>query len=458
MSREAYEELLMSPVGALTRFRDADGRPLCGEALITDPEFRASLELRRCPYAGSRKHHERPMNVSALKQMTRNWDEALATVKTLCGAFGPGTGQPELMRVAWAAVCLPLYLLHREAAPMQDGQVPGFVSGLHKASIDIATAVQLMLVRARSGDAPAGEGGPAGVLDFVEREGLLVGALGVCAGPPHMIHELVAAMAGTPVASVGEDVEWKVLAELGELTGLVRYVDAVLEMMAARHLIGATIRRQSDALCARADELAERSPEMSERCAQLREAVVKHPVPTRPSEIIQRQDRWLRELPAPRWTPFLDEVERAGMALTPSGARLLRVELIDRMRGQLAPLGGAAGGDSVEVRRVLQLAGAAVVKDEAAPLIAEALVASARLWQLALRFFSATETAIAEALGTPGAAPAALTQDDLCRVFGPSPARYLGELIDLEVDVSTEQILYSRRREPSRRALATTHP
>lgn len=455
MSREAYEELLMSPVGALTRFHDADGRPLCGEALITDPEFRASLELRRCPYAGSRKQHERPMNVSALKQMTRSWDEALATVALLCQAFGPGTGQPELMRIAWAAVCLPLYLLHRAEAPMQDGQVPGFVSGLHKASIDIATAVQLMLVRARSGDAGTpSEVRPGSVLDFVEQEGLLIGALGVCAGPPHMINELVVAMSSPEGGDEASDaLEAKTRAELGELGGLVRYVDALLEMMAARHLIGATIRRHSDALCARAVELAERAPASAERCARLRETVEQHPVPTRPSEIIQRQDRWLRELPAPRWTKFLDEVERAGMALTPSGARLLRVELLDRMRGQ------GSGGDSVEVRRVLQLAGAAVAKDdEAAPMIAEALVASARLWQLALRFFSATETAIAAALGSSEIGRPALTQDDLCRVFGPSPARYLGELIDLEVDVSTEQILYSRRREPSRRALATTHP
>ena len=49
-ARSEYEELLLSPVGALARYRDADGRPLCGEAIASDPEFRSQLELRRCPY------------------------------------------------------------------------------------------------------------------------------------------------------------------------------------------------------------------------------------------------------------------------------------------------------------------------------------------------------------------------------------------------------------------------
>ncbi len=51
--RPAYEELLLSPVGALARYRDADGRPLCGEAIIsTTRSFGASSSSGAVPIHG----------------------------------------------------------------------------------------------------------------------------------------------------------------------------------------------------------------------------------------------------------------------------------------------------------------------------------------------------------------------------------------------------------------------
>lgn len=475
-SRMAYEELLLSPVGALTRYRDADGRPLCGEALIDEPSFRASLELKRCPYAGSRKHHELPMNVSALKQMTRNWDDALGTARLLgrmlvgqrgliseasevseAGATsGAPRGPVHLMRVAYAAVCLPLYLLYRGQGPMLDGAVPGFVSGLHKASIDIATGAQLLLVLSHSGERWDGT-----LHQFIEHQRLLIGGIGVCAGPPHMIDEIVAVMSNDPAAeaqALGKDSAGAEDA-LGELGGMTGYADAVLEIVAARHLIGAYLRRRMDALVAASAALAEAQPELPEpselraRHQRLADAVARHPVPTRPSEIIQRQERALRQLPPEAFAALLDAVAQSRGALTTSSAA--GAALVAHARG------GAP--DPAAVSRVLQLAGAgAGERVSASPVdawlttVAEAIVDVARLEQLAIAALAETEAAIERSLGRSlgrGAAeqaPAHLTSDELARVFGVSPVRYLGELLELHVEVTAEHVSYSRRRESSR--------
>lgn len=442
MTRMAYEELLLSPVGALTRYRDADARPLCGEAIVTDPEFRAQLELKRCPYAGTRKHHPLPMNVSALKQMTRNWSEVLGTARLLGHALGGTTiagpsATARLMRIAYGAMCLPLYLLYRATSPMRDGEVPGFVSGLHKASIDIATGAQLMVLLAHRGDVSTGS-----LLEFVEHEGLFIGAAGVCAGPPHMISELVDAMTGNHAAPAERE---GVERALGDLTGLVGYVDALLELTVARQIIGAYIRRRVDALIIRCASIAAADPGVPgvhDLNARLSDAVARHPVPTRPSEIIQRQDRVLRELPAAAYDALIAMVERGRAALTPSGTHAAGVELLAHARRGAPP-------DRAEVSRVIQLAGRPA-DDPWTTEIAEAIVDAARLEQLALAFYSSIEVTIGRALGR-SAPSSPLVSEQLARVFGTSPARYLGHLIEIDVAISDGQTAYSRRYEGSRR-------
>jgi hypothetical protein len=436
----AYEELLLSPVGALTRYRDADARPLCGEAIVTDPEFRAQLELKRCPYAGTRKHHPLPMNVSALKQMTRHWSDVLGTARLLGHALGGATtagpsATARLMRVAYGAMCLPLYLLYRATSPMRDGEVPGFVSGLHKASIDIATGAQLMLLLAHGGDISTGS-----LLELVEHEGLLIGAAGVCAGPPHMINELLDAMTGSHAAPSAD--RGLVERALGDLTGLVGYVDALLELTVARQIIGAYIRRRVDALVIRCASIAATDPGVRELNARLGDAAARHPVPTRPSEIIQRQDRVLREMPAAVYDALIAVVEHGRAVLTPSGADAAGAELLAHARRSAPP-------DRAEVSRVIQLA-ERPADDPWTTEIAEAIVDSARLEQLALAFYSSIEATIGRALGR-SAPSTPLTSEQLARVFGTSPARYLGHLIEIDVAISDRQTVYSRRYEGSRR-------
>lgn len=473
--RMAYEELLLSPVGALTRYHDADGRPLCGEALIDDPAFRASLELRRCPYAGSRKHHELPMNVSALKQMTKNWENALGTARLLgrlithgAAAGAGGSDEPRgtlhLMRVAYACVALPLFLLYREHAPMPDRGVPGAVSGLHKASIDIATGAQLLLVLSYSG-----EPWPGTLHEFIEHHKLLIGSIGVCAGPPHMIDEIAAVMSND-VSAPATDTGYAERT-LGELGGVVGYADAVLEVVVIRHLLGAYVRRRIDRLLHDTEQLLrgqEARPEhagMRVLQEQLRATVARHPVPTRPSEIIQRQDQVIRHLPAHAYDALLAAVESGRRAL--STASVAGGELLAHARRSKA--------DPSDIARVVGLAGSPGLASRglAEPwlaAVAEALVDTATLEHLALDALAELEHVIVRSLaGRPvgGGAIAGtwldgdrvprLTSEELGRVFGVSPVRYLGELLGVDVEVTAEQITYSRRREGSRAVANHSH-
>lgn len=480
--RMAYEELLLSPVGALTRYRDADGRPLCGEALIDDPEFRASLELRRCPYVGSRKHHELPMNVSALKQMTKSWDDALGTARLLGklltnGAASGGGGDDEprgtlhLMRVAYACVCLPLFLLYREEEPMPDRGVPGFVSGLHKASIDIATGAQLLLVLSYSG-----EPWPGTLHQFIEHHKLLIGSIGVCAGPPHMIDEIAAVMANEPNAPATKAAE---LADaermLGDLRGVVGYADAVMEIVVIRHLLGAYVRRRIDQLVKDTSQLIAAEPARAEESgvralqARLVETIARHPVPTRPSEIIQRQDQVIRQLPPAAYEALLDSVEAGHRALSTfsvAGSELLAHARRSKADPDDIPRVVKLVGDRLELEAALRDAPAAEAWLTA---VAEALVDTATLEHLALDAIAEVEYAIVRSLGGRALGGAAsshwmdgdrvprLASEDLGRVIGVSPVRYLGELLGVDVEVSSEQITYSRRREGSRAEANHSH-
>lgn len=443
MSRAPHEELLHSPVGALVPYRDADGRPLCGEALIEDAAFRAGLELRRCPYAGSRRHHALPMNVSALRQMTRAWDEILATAHLLWRSFGTREADAgalpsvwPLMRTAHAAMCLPLYLLFRADAPLRDGEVPGFVSGLHKAAIDLTTASQLQLLLEHSGQRWHGS-----VHELVEAHGLFIGQKGVCAGPPHLIDELERALRGqhAPAAAVLARVE----TALGDLSGLPCYVDALLELAAARHLVAATWRRRLDAL-REAAARATGEPALAER---LRAEIDAHPIPSRPSEIIVRQERLLHALSAPAFDELL-------AAFAHGLERLLAVET-------RAP--GHALVQAARVQPVGDRARALVAATGApGPLTLEIAAATDELAQLSrhlLAFAAGLEAALTRALGyAPGAPAAPLAQHALDGAIGVTPARYLGALLGLEVAITADDVSYPPLAAPAGTVARSTTP
>jgi hypothetical protein len=439
LQRTDYEEFLHTPVGVLRRYVDRDSRPLCGEAIVDDPQFRKGIEQRSCPYAGSRRGHPLPMNASALKQMTRNWDEILATANALRTLFAedPPAAAGSLasgMRVAYAGICLPLFLLYRATEPMGDGQVPGFVSGLHKASIDIATSVQLMLVEGfKEGDPQAlpSESVVQGILDFVEREGLLVGQKGVCAGPPQLIRELLDVM----VHGRGRRLSEKAasLDELGDLAGVVPYVDELMKIWIAKHLVIAHNARLMDTLEERAMAMGVGGLRAADVDAGIREHRVRESHPVLVSNVIARQERASRSLDSRQYERLLRTIEEAGESLRWTDREPADL-LLEHARTEL-------GGEEQEatlpkVRRIVN----EHLDDRVADLAIAALLNAARMEQLALRFFASTEASIKAALGLSRTSRS-LSSKDLASVFGVTPRQYLGGLLGIDGAVDTDRIV-----------------
>ncbi len=96
--------------------------------------------------------------------------------------------------------------------------------------------------------------------------------------------------------------------------------------------------------------------------------------------------------------------------------------------------------NQAEVRQVVELSGRRA--DPMATALAEAIVDAAQLERRALAFYTAIETAILGALGRD-ASPVPLMPEQLARVFGPSPARYLGQLLGISIASGDGPIAYS---------------
>src|SRR6185436_8610997 len=149
------------------------------------------------------------------------------------------------MRVGYAAAWLPLYLIHRAHHPLLSGEIPAFVSGLHKSTIDVASTVQLMAFEALcQGHADRLTGTIRGeaISDYAETHGFFIGGQGVCAGPPAMIQAMVSVLVGEDPAPTGrvdlEDV-------VGDPERCFEFLDGLVAIVLAKHAFTIEARRLS---------------------------------------------------------------------------------------------------------------------------------------------------------------------------------------------------------------------
>jgi len=183
---------------ALDALLDVDGRPL-GER--PTPQTRArgiAFELRRCPYAGSRHHHARPMNVSALAQMTSHWEAALTSLAAIRAALHL-PAQPrvhQLLELCAVAAFKPV-ALWRRGLDVVDVET----AVVHKIVVGMQSALHALLLR--DGDVPLSS---QRFYAAVEAHGALIGDDEVCAGPPHLIREVLDVVVdGTTAVGPGVD-------------------------------------------------------------------------------------------------------------------------------------------------------------------------------------------------------------------------------------------------------------
>jgi hypothetical protein len=177
--------------------RDTEGRPL-GEAKVP-PEQRSDLvmELRTCPYAGSRHNHARPMNVSALKQMLAHWQEALGGIALLRSLYGDQARQQRLRlidvwRIAGLTSAVADFAFLRAWQPIADGALPAAVAVLYKVPLGVSLTTSAMWEDGAARfdaivDADA-------LYEYADQHGHFIGPRQVCGGPVAMVKEVLRLM------------------------------------------------------------------------------------------------------------------------------------------------------------------------------------------------------------------------------------------------------------------------
>jgi hypothetical protein len=177
--------------------RDTEGRPLGEAKAPLERRAGVALELRTCPYADSRHNHARPMNVSALKQMTAHWEEALGGVALLRSLYRAEVRQEpmrliDVWRVAGLTSAVADFAFLRAWEPVADGAMSLAGAVLYKVPLGISLTTSAMWADgALHFDAVVDADA---LYDYADRHGHFVGAHQVCAGPVAMVKEVLRLM------------------------------------------------------------------------------------------------------------------------------------------------------------------------------------------------------------------------------------------------------------------------
>ncbi len=208
---------------------DVDGRQI-GENNVAPRSLFLDLPTQRklCSYPGSRYQHELPMNVTAMKHMSRRWPEALSLTEqfreALVARLPPRDASltaGELHFIAVGILASVGYVMVRGTDPVPNGQLDGGLAAIFRL-VDGVRLVTNDLVRSmvdgRGCDAAVTA---QSIAEYAERHGVYHGPHGVCAGPPALIDEYLRVLFGEERAPI--QAEPSVSARLGDIDAAIDY-------------------------------------------------------------------------------------------------------------------------------------------------------------------------------------------------------------------------------------------
>jgi len=209
---------------------DADGRQI-GENNVSPRTLFLDLPTQRklCGYPGSRYQHDLPMNVTAMKHMSRRWPELLSLTEQFRAAVTDrmpprdptARSAGELHFIAVCTLASVGYVMVRGVDPVPNGQLDGGLAAMFRL-IDGVRLVTNDLVRAlpdaRGCETPVTS---QTITEYAERHDAYRGQHGVCAGPPALIDEYMRVLFGEEAAPI--QAEPDVGARLGDLQAAIDY-------------------------------------------------------------------------------------------------------------------------------------------------------------------------------------------------------------------------------------------
>jgi hypothetical protein len=221
-AKDAFQVLDWIMSRHVHEYLDVAGRPI-GEGRAAAFQS-VSTEMQSCPYAGSRHHHSKPMNVSALRNIMPVWNEILTMLSWLSQRYRAWrkkeiTSFDDLSLVTSAGVFLADFLVLRQHHPLQSHDIPLLISGLYKACLGFQLATFLGSMKERfAGDlttTPLPDS--AEFYDYLEAHELLIGDAEVCSGSAAMIMEaydaildpLSIAPESMPVTCARLEIDWE---------------------------------------------------------------------------------------------------------------------------------------------------------------------------------------------------------------------------------------------------------
>ncbi|HEY6180274.1 MAG TPA: hypothetical protein VIX73_37790 [Kofleriaceae bacterium] len=188
--------------------RDNDGRPLGEARAAREQLIGVPLDMRRCPYPGSRHEHERPMNLSALRQVSLHWRAILGGMNRLRVLHCARAGQApprivDVWRIGNMTTALADFAFLRTWQPVGDRELPAVVAALYKISLGVTSTCAAVWA---DGFAALSAAATVPLLyEYAEDHGQLIGPAQVCGGSAAMIKELLAVVHGREVDHDGRE-------------------------------------------------------------------------------------------------------------------------------------------------------------------------------------------------------------------------------------------------------------
>jgi len=215
-AQDAFEALDWIVSRHVHEYLDVAGRPV-GEGRAAAFQ-QVPTEMQSCPYAGSRYHHAKPMNLTALQRMP-DWPQVLTILSWLSQRHRTAhktevATYDDLAQVTGAGVFLADFLVLRRHHSLRSHEIPLLISGLYKVCLGFQLAY---LPERYSGETTGILPDPAGFYAYLEENELLIGEAEVCAGSPAMITQAYDAITGRhsvaeqalPAACADLEIDWE---------------------------------------------------------------------------------------------------------------------------------------------------------------------------------------------------------------------------------------------------------
>lgn len=232
---------LSALIYGLDELLDDEGRPVSERRAPSLVKQGVVMELKGCPYHDERQG--KPMNVSALAQITKHLDSVLSDIRAFAAAL-PGDAQTwqrvlivVLDQLAGPAVHV---LKCRDIVP----PVPARTAVGHKLAAGYFGVVRELLARQAQGEQH--EVSVASLLRFVKETRALIGESEVCAGPPHLLARVSEALlqgAASPLPSPALSSRSELATALAQQVGL-SIAWELFDAASERHLLRELLHRQ----------------------------------------------------------------------------------------------------------------------------------------------------------------------------------------------------------------------